>query len=123
LISAVDYLHAQRLRRELCARMEQVMNGFDVLILPTAATAATLRGSPRGEHRQGEDPMAALIWRTGPFNLTGQPALSVPCGFTSTGLPMGLQVVGRPFEDNVVLRVGHAYEQATEWHTRRPRLS
>ena len=55
-------------------------------------------------------------------NLTGAPALTVPCGFAASGLPVGLQIVGRPFEDATVLRVGHAYEQATEWHRRRPAI-
>jgi aspartyl-tRNA(Asn)/glutamyl-tRNA(Gln) amidotransferase subunit A len=55
-----------------------------------------------------------------PFNFTGLPALALPCGFSSTGLPLSLQIAGRPWEEATVLRVGHAYEQATEWHTRRP---
>jgi Asp-tRNA(Asn)/Glu-tRNA(Gln) amidotransferase A subunit family amidase len=56
----------------------------------------------------------------GSFNLTGQPALSVPCGFGHTGLPVGLQLVGRPFEEGLLLRVGAAYEAATRWHERVP---
>ena len=55
-----------------------------------------------------------------PFNFTGLPALAVPCGFSASGLPLSLQIAGRAFEEATVLRVGHAYEQATEWHTRRP---
>jgi aspartyl-tRNA(Asn)/glutamyl-tRNA(Gln) amidotransferase subunit A len=55
-----------------------------------------------------------------PFNLSGLPALALPCGFTSDGLPISLQLAGRPFDEVTVLRAGHAYEQATEWHTRRP---
>ena len=92
----------------------------DVFVLPTAASGPTLRGHPRSQHHEHEDPMAALIWRTGPFNLTGQPALTLPCGFTDAGLPIGLQIVGRPFQDEVVFRVAYAYERATEWHKRRP---
>src|SRR2546428_249319 len=57
-----------------------------------------------------------------PFNMTGLPALAVPCGFSSQGLPLSLQIAGRPFDEATVLRVGHAYEQATEWHRRRPRI-
>ena len=57
-----------------------------------------------------------------PFNITGMPALALPCGFSSSGLPLSLQLAGRPFEEATVLRVGHAYEQATPWHTRRPRV-
>jgi aspartyl-tRNA(Asn)/glutamyl-tRNA(Gln) amidotransferase subunit A len=53
-------------------------------------------------------------------NLAGLPALALPCGFDNAGLPIGLQVIGRPFEEATVLRVGYAYEQATDWHRRRP---
>ena len=55
-----------------------------------------------------------------PASLAGCPALSVNCGFTEAGLPMGLQIIGRPFDDGTVLRAGHIYEQATPWHKRRP---
>ena len=55
-----------------------------------------------------------------PFNLSGLPALALPCGFSTGGLPLSLQLAGRPFDEATVLRAGHAYEQATEWHTRRP---
>lgn len=57
---------------------------------------------------------------TGSFTLTGLPALSIPCGFTKAGLPIGMQLVGRPLDEATVLNIGHAYEQATQWHTRRP---
>jgi len=59
---------------------------------------------------------------TGIWNLTGFPALSVPCGFTSAGLPIGMQIVGRPFEEPAVFKVGDAYQQRTDWHTRRPAI-
>jgi aspartyl-tRNA(Asn)/glutamyl-tRNA(Gln) amidotransferase subunit A len=55
-----------------------------------------------------------------PFNITGSPTLALPCGFSASGLPVSLQLAGRPFDEATVLRVGHAYEQATGWHTRRP---
>ena len=55
-----------------------------------------------------------------PFNITGLPTLALPCGFSSSGLPLSLQLSARPFDEALVLRVGHAYEQATTWHTRRP---
>jgi len=54
------------------------------------------------------------------FSLANVPALSVPCGFTATGLPIGLQIAGRPFDESTVLRAGHVYEQNTGWHSRRP---
>jgi len=55
-----------------------------------------------------------------PFNLTGQPTLALPCGFAASGLPLSLQLSGRAFEETTVLRLGHAYQRATDWHTRRP---
>jgi aspartyl-tRNA(Asn)/glutamyl-tRNA(Gln) amidotransferase subunit A len=57
-----------------------------------------------------------------PFNITGSPTLALPCGFSASGLPLSLQLSGRAFEESLVLRVGHAYEQATSWHTRRPTM-
>jgi aspartyl-tRNA(Asn)/glutamyl-tRNA(Gln) amidotransferase subunit A len=59
---------------------------------------------------------------TRPFNVLGLPALSVPCGFTAAGLPIGLQIVGKAFDEAGILRVAQAYEQATDWHRRRPPL-
>ena len=58
-----------------------------------------------------------------PFNVTGSPALAVPVGFTKSGLPLGMQIVGRPFCEALVYRVGYAYEQATDWHTKHPALN
>jgi aspartyl-tRNA(Asn)/glutamyl-tRNA(Gln) amidotransferase subunit A len=60
---------------------------------------------------------------TAPFNLTGLPALSLPCGFTREGLPIGLQIVARPWAEAALLRAGQAYEEATEWHLTLPRLN
>ena len=67
--------------------------------------------------------MEALISATCPFNLTGQPALTLPCGFSASGLPLALQIVGKPFDEATVLQVGHAYEAHTAWHERRPTLT
>jgi Asp-tRNA(Asn)/Glu-tRNA(Gln) amidotransferase A subunit family amidase len=72
---------------------------------------------------EGEEDLGALIRMTAPFDVTGQPALSVPCGFSRSGLPIGLQLVGRDFEDGTVLRAGHAYQLRTDWHRRRPTVS
>jgi aspartyl-tRNA(Asn)/glutamyl-tRNA(Gln) amidotransferase subunit A len=58
-----------------------------------------------------------------PFNATGLPTLAVPCGFSTAGLPLSLQLSGRPFEEGTVLRLGHAYQQATAWHARHPSLT
>ena len=62
-----------------------------------------------------------LTVNTSPFNLTGLPAISVPCGFTRGGLPIGLQLAAGPWREGLLLRLANAYERATEWHTHRPR--
>jgi Asp-tRNA(Asn)/Glu-tRNA(Gln) amidotransferase A subunit family amidase len=64
--------------------------------------------------------MGALSRLTRPANLTGFPAISVPCGFTQGGLPIGLQLIGRPFAESTVLQLAYAYEQETTWHQRQP---
>ena len=66
--------------------------------------------------------MARFSRLTRPINALGLPALALPCGFSAAGLPLSVQIVGRAFDEATVLRVGHAYEQATPWHRRRPPL-
>ena len=70
----------------------------------------------------GESGYNLLSRNTRPFNLTGSPAISVPCGFTRMGLPIGLQLTGRLFDEATVFRAAHAYEQATDWHMIRPTI-
>ena len=80
-------------------------------------------GRERARRSSKEMALAGLNARisfTGPFNLANVPAISVPCGFTESGLPLGLQLVGKPFDEETLFRAAHAYEQATTWHTRRP---
>jgi Asp-tRNA(Asn)/Glu-tRNA(Gln) amidotransferase A subunit family amidase len=94
-----------------------------VLLAPTVAIAAPPIGEETVQLGSTEESvMAAMIRNTGPFNGTHLPALSVPCGFNAQGLPIGLQIIGRPFDEATVIQAGHAYEQATEWHLRRPSL-
>jgi len=115
---AVDYLRGLEGQQQLRAEMEEQYARMDVLVTPTTAFTAT-----RIEDELSASGREIYIHRfTCPFNLTGQPAISLPCGFDSQGLPVGLQIVGRPFDEETVLRVAHAYEQATEWHLRRPSL-
>jgi aspartyl-tRNA(Asn)/glutamyl-tRNA(Gln) amidotransferase subunit A len=114
LITAPEYVQAQRLRAQLQSEMADVLRTVDVLATPTmpapAPAFATVYALDYGFPRSN---MA-------PFNMAGLPALAVPCGFSTSGLPLSLQIAGRPFDEATVLRVGHAYEQATEWHARRP---
>jgi aspartyl-tRNA(Asn)/glutamyl-tRNA(Gln) amidotransferase subunit A len=114
--SGVDYVQAQRVRRQVMQATERAMAGFDAVVMPTSPVPATAIESSPPEH-------AMLRPRnTMPFNVLGLPGISVPCGFTGDGLPVGLQIIGKAFDEAGVLRIAHAYEQATEWHRRRPPL-
>jgi aspartyl-tRNA(Asn)/glutamyl-tRNA(Gln) amidotransferase subunit A len=121
-IPAVDYLQATRLRARLArAFTAEVFPRVDVLLTPT------IPESPPVLADVTRRPVEEIVgWGrrfsrlTRPFNGLGLPALSLPCGFSRAGLPLALQVAGRPFDEGTVLRVGHAYEQATGWWSRRP---
>jgi len=114
LVTAAEYTQAQRLRAQLGHEMAEVLRDVDVLATPTTPTPAT--PFTLAQDPEFGFPRSNML----PFNATGLPTLALPCGFTSAGLPLSLQLAGRPFEEGTVLRVGHAYEQATTWHTRRP---
>jgi aspartyl-tRNA(Asn)/glutamyl-tRNA(Gln) amidotransferase subunit A len=117
-IRAVDYLRGLEGQQQLRAEVEEQCAKIDVLVMPTTASTAS-----RIEDELSASGREVHIHRlTCPFNLTGQPVISLPCGFDSRGLPVGLQIVGRRFDEETVLRVAHAYEQATDWHLRRPPL-
>ena len=114
LVSATEYVQAQRIRAQMCRETAEVLGSVDVLATPTTVKPAT-------PFTQAQNPDFGFPRSNmPPFNLTGLPTLALPCGFSSTGLPLSLQLAGRPFEEGTVLRVGHAYEHATPWHTRRP---
>lgn len=106
-VNAGDYIEAQRMRQRLTAETIAAMKDCDVLL-----TANQYGPAERFEDSQRPFPFFAKPYLTMPFNITGQPALTVPAGFGLNGLPFGIQFAGRPFEDDVVLRVGHAYETA-----------
>ncbi|MBW6399074.1 amidase [Roseomonas sp. HJA6] len=116
-LTASDYLQAQRRRRELCDIVAKAMEDCDLLLTAAALSEAPLITVP-GKWTSFEAPNF-----TNPFNITGQPALTVCAGFGEHGLPVGAQLIGRPFEDATVLRAGHAYEQATGWRSRRPAIA
>jgi aspartyl-tRNA(Asn)/glutamyl-tRNA(Gln) amidotransferase subunit A len=120
-VRAVDLVNAERARRLAQSAVEEFMRGFDVLITPTVPYTAALLG--QSMVRLGSVEIEASAARTRnlfPFNVLGLPAMSIPCGFDSGGLPVGLQIVGRAFEDSTVLRLGHAYQMSTDWHRRTP---
>ena len=121
VVSAHQYIKAQRARTLFNRNVRTAMETVDVILSPTSAVGAPKIGREmvpvEGEF---ETKLTLLSKLTRPFNLPGVPTISLPCGFTSDGLPIGLQLSGRPFEEATILRVAHSYEQATEWHKRRP---
>jgi len=123
-IPAYDYLQALRLRAKLTrAFMRDVFEEVDVLLTPVIPEPAPAWASLKGATVDEFNARSARFSRlTRPFNGYGIPALSVPCGFTATGLPLAFQAVGRPFDEGLLLRLGHAYQEAAGWHLRRPRL-
>src|SRR5262249_31784449 len=123
-IPALDYLQALRVRARLARRfLHGVFGAVAVLAVPSIpGPAPALEEVKAGSTEDVVARMGRCSRLTRPFNALGLPALAVPCGFSTTGLPLSLQVVGRPFDEVTVLRVGHAYEQATAWHRRRPAL-
>jgi aspartyl-tRNA(Asn)/glutamyl-tRNA(Gln) amidotransferase subunit A len=116
LYSSSDYVQAQRERRVMLAEMSPIYAKYDLLLTPTASGPAPRLDAWR----------TIRFWQhaslTTPFNVTGGPALAQCMGFTAAGLPLSLQIVGRPFDEATVLRAAHAYERATAWRQRRPAL-
>jgi aspartyl-tRNA(Asn)/glutamyl-tRNA(Gln) amidotransferase subunit A len=113
LYTGAEYVQAMRLRERLRREMLDALRTVDLLATPTSPKPApTFAGAY-------DTAVAFPRSNTAPFNLAGLPALAQPCGFTRGGLPLSLQLVGRPFDEATVLYAGHAYERATEWHTRR----
>ena len=117
LFMGMDYVQAQRVRELIRQDFATALRRVDVIAAPTVPAVAPkvgestvpIKGSP-------EDILATMIRLTKPSNHTGLPAISVPCGFTAAGLPVGLQLIGRPFDEATVLRVAHVYESTTPWH-------
>jgi aspartyl-tRNA(Asn)/glutamyl-tRNA(Gln) amidotransferase subunit A len=113
-----DYGKAQKVRTLIRRDFEQAFEGVDVIVGPTTPGVAF-------KHGEKEDPLAMYLNDifTVPANLSGNPGISVPCGFSASGLPIGLHLVGRAFDEATLLRAAYAYEQATTWRTRRPELT
>jgi len=115
LFTANDYVQASREHRRMMVEVEPLFARFDAFVMAGMGEAPRL-----SDYRSvsfWQKPSVLTAW-----NVTGQPVLALPNGFGKSGLPLGMQILGRPFGEEAILRVGHAYEQATEWHTRRPGL-
>ncbi len=123
-VTAYEYLQGERLRARFTREfIETVFARIDVLVTPTIPEPApALARVKAGATADVIERMGRFSRLTRPFNALGLPALSVPCGATAAGRPLAMQLVGRPFDEATLLRLGHAYEQATPWHRRRPAL-
>jgi aspartyl-tRNA(Asn)/glutamyl-tRNA(Gln) amidotransferase subunit A len=124
-VSAYDYIQASRLRARFTREfIAGVFSRVDVFVASTIPEPApSLAEAKSGSTDDVVKRMGRFSRLTRPLNTLGLPALSVPCGFSADGLPIGIQLIGRPFDEALILRLGHAYEQAAGWHTRRPPLS
>ena len=120
-ISAAEYLRAQQARTIFDHQGRRLLDDVDLLAGPTEpVTAPRIMASKVMAGEQEVGVVGALTQYTRPYNINGFPAISVPCGFSDENMPIGLQLAGKPFDELTVLRAAHAYEQATDWHTRRP---
>ena len=116
--TSTEYILARRTQTEAKKRCEQFFESYDLLLTPTTPIAA-----PTVEGHDAVEQAGRLTRYTAPFNLTGLPALSIPCGFTEEGLPIGLQIISRAWAESKVLNAGYAFEQLTGWHRRTPPLA
>ncbi|HZQ38052.1 MAG TPA: amidase [Dehalococcoidia bacterium] len=123
-LTADDLVAAFRYQSAAIREAQALLEQRSALLLPATRIAAPSIHPQQTIVLDGDEVLARSVLTTNtiPFNLTGMPALSLPCGFTQAGLPIGLQIAGRRWDEATVLRVAHAYEQATDWHTRRPEV-
>ena len=121
LTPALAYYKALKLRALLRQNILDTLSDYDALVMPTMGTAAPkVEPDPIIDNKENSNRNRSGM--TTPFSLASSPALSINCGFTSEGLPIGFQIGGKPFDEQTVFNVAYAYEQATDWHTRRPSL-
>lgn len=123
-LSGVAYANAAKVRAELVGRLNRVLETVDCMVSPSMSNAARLKAAD--PHRPSTDASWGQLVindiHTWPFNFSGSPTLSVPCGFSTDGLPYSVQLVGCSLSESVLCRAGHAFERATEWHLQHPGL-
>ena len=130
MVPASTYVMAQRVRRIICDEFHELFQRVQLLALPTIGfTVPTIeecnggwldidgRKIRRSDERGGADSLCAI-----PFNVTGLPSLSVCCGFSKAKTPIGMQIAGGAFQEELIFSAAHTYEQATDWHKRRPQM-
>jgi aspartyl-tRNA(Asn)/glutamyl-tRNA(Gln) amidotransferase subunit A len=119
LFSAADFVQAQRVRRVVMKELAKMLAGLDALVMPTCTI-----GSPKYDDVLSHGSMHLFAWIHTPYwDGLGNPVLSVPMGFTSEGLPLGLQIAGKPFDETTILRVGNALQEVTDWHLQLPPIT
>ena len=120
-LSATDYQEILLHRHDFCGNVRALFDDIDVLVIPAQSAA-----SPTLQQMEtlGEDPgqLSSLLRFTAPTDLTGSPALTMPAGFTKAGMPVAIQLVGRHFEEDILVRAGHAYQRETDWHLQHPAI-
>ena len=122
-ISAAEYLRAQQARQVFCAQVDELLQQVDLLAGPVEPVTAPVILERRIDVGGEALPAVPLLTKyTRVYNITGSPAISVPCGFAADGLPVGLHLAGRNFDEMTVLRAAYAYQQANDWHRQRPPL-
>lgn len=119
--SGVSNARANQRRAEFTAQLERMLGGIDCMVCPTMANVPPLKSVNPYELPDAEwERLVPNDVYAQPFNFSGSPTLSVPCGFSSEGLPLSVQSVGRRLSEAVLCRVGRAFESSTDWHFRRP---
>jgi aspartyl-tRNA(Asn)/glutamyl-tRNA(Gln) amidotransferase subunit A len=114
-VDSVSYIHnVDKMNKDRLKISAELFHDCDILISPTTSAPVTI------EEANVQGPVAMSLRNTMSFNYYGLPAISVPCGFTKNGLPLGLQIVGPRWGEEIVLAVAHYYEQHTQWHLRHP---
>ncbi len=119
VLSGIDYQKIILRRASFRGRVAALFQGIDLLLVPAQSLASPTTAQLA---RLGEDTemLNALVRYTMPFNMTGSPTITLPCGFTGAGTPLAFQFVGRDLEEEMLLRAGHAYQSATDWHRKHP---
>jgi aspartyl-tRNA(Asn)/glutamyl-tRNA(Gln) amidotransferase subunit A len=122
-VRAADYLKGVETIRRAKAEIASALERVEAIVAPTVPVVAPVIGSQSVRIGSVEEPMRSVLLRlTRPGNLTGLPAVSVPCGFTSEGLPVGMQLIGRAFGEGALLGIARRYEQETDWASHHPGL-
>jgi aspartyl-tRNA(Asn)/glutamyl-tRNA(Gln) amidotransferase subunit A len=123
LALATTYIHAQRSRAVIRDGIRRAFESIDVLVTPGLPVTAAQAGQATYRIGDHDEPLFRAHARFNcPFNLSGLPAATIPCGFAPNGMPIGIQIVGKPFDEATTLRVADAFQRATDWHKRRPPL-